>query len=277
MNTDNEWFTLLRDQYTKEADSSRYATDELEVFHERSAFSFYEGLNPIWLMEHAERSALFLLMERIKPQVVIEIGSRYAGSTYIFSKYAKSVYVIDLDPEVEKRCQHLKNVNVLIGSSPTIIPSLLDKLRVSGENWDFALVDGDHSYEGVKQDLNALIKHRPSRRAWIAMHDSFNPVCRKGIKDADWAAPWVHHVELDFVPGQLMFQPHVKNQMWGGMSLAEIRPEDRANMTITLRENSINLYTAAYKASIHYKNPITRLVKTLMLSFRKILESLSGH
>jgi hypothetical protein len=274
MQSDRDWFDWLRNVYEADARSSRYFEEELKVFDERSAFSFYEGLNPVWLMEHAERAAMFLLMTRIRPQVVIEIGARYAGATYLFAQFARKVYAIDIDPAVVERCSHLKNVEVLLGDSQELIPRLLDKLEASGEGWDFALVDGDHSADAVRKDLNALLARRPIRRAWISMHDSFNPECRRGIRDANWSQPWVHHVELDFVPGQLMWQPHVERNMWGGVSLAEIRPEDRKTATIGVRENSRLLFEAALKDSVYAAppEPETALIKR---AIRKISRMVS--
>ena len=32
-------------------------------------------------------------------------------------------------------------------------------------------------------------------------------------------------VEVDFVPGHLQSRPSIGNEMWGGISLAEVRPE----------------------------------------------------
>ena len=258
MVSDREWFDWMRNVYQSDANGSRYGEEELKVFDERSAFSFYDGLNPVWLMEHAERAAMYLLMSRIRPQVVIEIGARYAGSTFVFSQFARKVYVFDIDAAVVERCRHLKNVEVIVGDSSELIPAFMERLDTSGEGWDFALVDGDHSAEAVRKDLDALLARRPRRPAWISMHDSFNPECRRGIRQANWSLPWVHHVELDFVPGQLMWQPHIENQMWGGVSLAEIRPEDRPTKNIEIRENSRLLFEAALKNSAHsadLKNP----------------------
>ena len=51
---------------------------------------------------------------------------------------------------------------------------------------------------------------------------------------ANWSAPWVHCVEPDFVCGQLKSEPFMKDQMWGGMALAEIWPEDRPTSQIEI-------------------------------------------
>jgi hypothetical protein len=251
MATDGEWFDSLWEEYVKEAGATALGKDELKSFSDRSAFSFFEGLNPIWLMSYSEKAALFFIMARIRPQVVIEIGAKYAGSTYLFSQFAKKVYVIDIDPAVSTRCRHLGNVEVLIGDSSKLVAPLIERLNDSGEGWDFALVDGDHSSEGVKNDLNAVLEKRPLRCAWIAMHDSFNPGCRKGIKDANWNNPWVHLVEVDFVPGHLQFRPSLGVQMWGGLSLAEVRPEDRPSREVEIKEDLVLMFDVAYLHSVH--------------------------
>ena len=40
------------------------------------------------------------------------------------------------------------------------------------------------------------------------IHDSFMPKCRKGMMEADWASsPYVHVVEIDFIPGRFNSDP----------------------------------------------------------------------
>jgi hypothetical protein len=55
------------------------------------------------------------------------------------------------------------------------------------------------------------------------MHDSFNPGCRKSIKEAAWSEnAFVHLVELDFVPGRLVSDEAESDyrEMWCGFALA---------------------------------------------------------
>ncbi len=222
-----EWFLSLRNDYIATAKRADYAAGELASLDEVHRFSFYRGLNPMWLMDHAERGGMYLLMTTVRPRVIIEIGSRFAGATSLFSSFAEHVYVLDIDPPVKTRCAPLPNVTVTIGDSSSVLPRLLDEINRKHGGWEFALVDGDHSTEGVRKDLDSLIASRPLRRAFITMHDSFNPECRAGIKAASWDRPWVHHVEVDFTIGNLMPQPFVYGQMWGGLALAEIASEDR--------------------------------------------------
>src|SRR6266702_165027 len=220
-----QWFAQLKSEYA--AANTEYLHEEVKLFDERHRFSLYSDLNPMWLMDHNERAGMYMALHLSKPSVIIEIGARFAGTTTLFSEVAEHVYVVDIDPGVRERCKPLSNVTVMIGDSAEIIPELLDRLNAEHGGWDFALVDGDHTTPGVRKDLDALIVQRPLRRAYVTMHDSFNPECRKGILEVKWDRPWVHAVEVDFTIGNVMPQPHVYGGMWGGIALAELSNVDR--------------------------------------------------
>jgi hypothetical protein len=60
------------------------------------------------------------------------------------------------------------------------------------------------------------------------MHDSFNPQCRLGLRQAKWSAsPYVHAMELDFVPGIVACAPAFRDQLWGGLALGILLPYER--------------------------------------------------
>jgi hypothetical protein len=76
------------------------------------------------------------------------------------------------------------------------------------------LVDGDHSAEGVRKDIDHLLRLRPIVPLYVVMHDSFNPGCRRGLREADWAGcPYVHAVELDFVAGSVNPSPAFQGEL----------------------------------------------------------------
>ena len=110
-----------------------------------------------------------------------------------------------------------------------ILPPLLDRISGRGEELGFVLIDGDHSTEGVRSDINAILRYKPSRPLFIVFHDSFHPPCREGILTADWAAcEHVHFVEIDFVPGVYHFEAFdtaTPRSMFGGLAVAVMRPE----------------------------------------------------
>ena len=255
----DRWVAMLAAEYEREARESEYMARERDLFRERNRFSFYHDLSPLWLMDHAERAGIIMLLELIRPKVIIEIGARFAGSTLLFSRAADKVYVIDIDPALKTRCEPLRNVEVRIGDSRRLAGELASELRDRGESWDLALVDGDHSAAGVRADLDALLADRPLGPCWISMHDSFNPECRQGILAANWQKPWVHAVEIDFTIGNLMSSPHVFRRMWGGISLAELRPEDRTG-PLEVKQTAKLTFDACLAESYHIVPPLWRRI-----------------
>ena len=134
-----------------------------------------------WEMVNAEKIALLNLLSDIKPVISIEIGSKEGGSLQLISQLSKTVYSLDIDPSVKNLSEKFSNVNFIIGDSKVTLPLLLKDLHNKNEQPDFILIDGDHSAEGVKNDIENILKLKTTKPLVILMHDSFNPICRKGL------------------------------------------------------------------------------------------------
>lgn len=184
-----------------------------------------------WMMSPAEQTSFTFLLQQLRPEVAIEIGTRFGGSLQILSRYCEKVYSLDIDPDVPKRLEgRFPNVEYMIGPSEQTLPPLIEQLNQSGKKLSFAFVDGDHSAEGVRTDINNLLRYVPRHSMFIVMHDSFNPECRRGLRSAEWATnPHVHAVELDFVPGVVNPSPKIRGQLWGGLALACLMPDPRSS------------------------------------------------
>ena len=182
-----------------------------------------------WLMSASEKVGLTFVLEHLKPQVSIEIGTKYGGSLQAISRLSERVYSIDIDPEVPKRLDGLfPNVEFLTGPSDEILPPLLQRIEREGGKLGFALVDGDHSAEWVRKDMDHLLRYKPVVPFYILMHDSFNPPCRLGLRQANWSAnKHVHAVELDFVSGVINRAPAVRGELWGGLAMGILLPQER--------------------------------------------------
>jgi len=139
------------------------------------------------------------------------------------------VFSIDTDPELSNNLACLKNVSFLTGPSFVILPLLLKELDHSGVAVDFILLDGDHSLEGIKQDIGCLLPYIPQKPLLVVIHDSFNPGCRRGILEGGWEkSPYVSWLDIDFVPGRIMEDKGPFNgQLWGGLALAYLKPARR--------------------------------------------------
>jgi hypothetical protein len=182
-----------------------------------------------WMMSPSEQMGMIYLLEHLRPKVAIEIGTRFGGSLQVLSRYCGQVYSLDQDPQVLERLRgRYSNVEYLIGASGQTLPPLIRRLQSEQAELGFVLVDGDHSREGVRKDIDNVLKFKPVVPVYIVMHDSFNSECRLGLRDADWAGcPHVHAVELDFVAGAVQPSPSSRGELWGGLALGILKPEPR--------------------------------------------------
>ena len=131
----------------------------------------------------------FLLNE--KPHNIMEIGSKYGGTFHIFSSMATGIKIsLDLPGGihggwalnehpylgniVEQRNQYFEDnfddVYMIMADSHT--ESALNTVEhyLVNEELDFLMIDGDHTYEGVKQDYE-MYKHLVKDGGWIGFHD----------------------------------------------------------------------------------------------------------
>lgn len=118
---------------------------------------------------HCEFMLLLAEVDRIQPKVIVEIGSRSGGSFYCFNTLLNPERSIspDLPEGAWGRKNSFTNLTKVIGEcrklgieSDAIIGDshqvdTLEKLKTAlkGRKIDFLFIDGDHTYEGVKQDF----------------------------------------------------------------------------------------------------------------------------
>ena len=211
-----------------------------------------QGYLPRWQMETGERATLIHLLSTLRPEGAIEIGTAFGGSLSAISKFSRRVWTLDKDPAcAERLAATFPEVTFLTGKSTDTLPPLVAELTAARAPLGFVLIDGAHTRETVRADIDNLLRFRPTAcPLFVLMHDSFNPDCRAGIAEAAWADnPHVHQVELDFVSGILHEAEGKRGQMWGGFALAVLRPEERAGeLTITARQGL--LFRAAQGARL---------------------------
>ncbi len=230
--------------------------------------SFYEDLYPNnWQMSNWEKHTFISLVQQLKPETVIEIGNADGGSLQVLAKLVPKVYAIDLDKRVHDKLKpQFPKVEFHTGDSKEILPALLKKIQQQHEKLGLILIDGDHSAEGVKADINAILNNYiPVTKLVILFHDSFNPDCRKGIIAAGWQqCPYVHFIDVDYVPGGYVNIPYngkmQHRTMWGGLSLAILEPRKR-NYELIVTQSAGELYEQALKGSFYttFRNRIRYL------------------
>jgi Methyltransferase domain len=169
-------------------------------------------------MSLGERAALAGLVAQLKPKLSIEIGTAEGGSLERIAAHSGEVHALDLSDELLVRCP--PNATFHKGNSRTTLPKLLAGFAAERRNVDFVLVDGDHSSQGVRADLEALLASPAIARTLILLHDSFHPEVRSGIESvAPGENPKVAGFDLDFVPGRLGKLGGFADQFLGGFAL----------------------------------------------------------
>ena len=222
----------------------------------------FDDLPLRWQMTRCEKYAFASVIEQANPEVAIEIGTYKGGSLQVLSKKAKKVYSIDTSPECKETLdKHFDNVEFLTGDSKQILPSLLNRIKDKNESLGFILIDGDHSAEGVRTDINAVLQYVPTSPVYIVFHDSFNPTCREGILAADWQlCSYIHYVEVDFIPGVYhyeAFDTARPRSMWGGLSLALMLPEKRPH-ELKIHQSQKGLFDTVFSHSRHCPDRTSR-------------------
>lgn len=173
-------------------------------------------------MTFGERAALEGVLSQLKPQLAVEIGTAAGGSLRRIATHSAEVHSFDL-VEPEATVRDLPNVTLHTGDSHVMLAEFLDQLAGAGGRVDFALVDGDHTADGVRQDLVTLLTSEAVQRGVILIHDTANEVVREGLERVPYGSyPAVSHHDLDFLPGHLSSGGPYHHQLWGGLGLVVV-------------------------------------------------------
>jgi hypothetical protein len=165
-------------------------------------------------MHYGEQAALVGVVQMIDPKLALEIGTYDGGSLALIAPFCVRVHTFDLASHVT---DHLGNVEYHLGDSRVTVPALLAQLHARNESVDFALIDGDHSREGVHRDVRHLLDSPAVSRAMILLHDVANEAVRAGVRDAARGRPELAYVNLSFVPP---WDPTgLLSEVWGGLGL----------------------------------------------------------
>jgi cephalosporin hydroxylase len=149
---------------------------------------------PWQIMEEIKN--LLLILDKVKPKVILEIGTAGGGTLFLFSNiaYEEAILIsVDLYQTIEKRIlfryikKEKQKIFLIQGDSHSI--ETLRKIEeiLKGRKVDFLFIDGDHSYEGVKKDFE-MYSPLVRKGGIIAFHDIIpDYYTRYGIKTSSWA------------------------------------------------------------------------------------------
>ncbi|MFZ6012191.1 MAG: class I SAM-dependent methyltransferase [Bacteroidota bacterium] len=134
----------------------------------------------------AELIGLAAAVERIKPKVVVEIGTNTGGTFFVFTKVAdKAANIISIDlpggkggggyPEFKTdffRSFGIADQRLHFIKAASQLPETYDRVRsiLQDQPIDFLFIDGDHSYDGVKKDFE-LYSPLVRKGGLVAFHD----------------------------------------------------------------------------------------------------------
>lgn len=223
-----------------------------------SAFSYPFLPLPDWQMSLAERFTFLSILDQIRPSLAIEIGTYRGGSLQAISHYSSKVLSVDINESFRENLAGMfPNVEFHVGDSKEVLPGLVDGLNSENRSPEFVLIDGAHSRDGVRSDIESILGIRPFRDMVILCHDSFNPDCRAGMLDANWSkSPFVQFVELDLVAGNLVeqdFDTSLRGEMWGGLAIAILSPS-RRDADLIVSQSRKWLFETALGVSCYGKN-----------------------
>jgi predicted O-methyltransferase YrrM len=134
----------------------------------------------------SEAAYLFRLVRSLDEPAVVEIGRFRGGTTLLLAAAGGRVLSLDIDPASTERDATLRRaletrgladrVTLVIGDSRTY--------DVAPESQDIVFIDGDHSYEGARADVERWL---PSLRpgGHLLLHDGMVPEPAR-----PWAHPW---------------------------------------------------------------------------------------
>jgi hypothetical protein len=124
----------------------------------------------------------------------------------------------EIDPEHWERFEH--RVTLLQGYSPGILP---EAYKLAGGPFDFVLIDGDHTYEGVMRDAAGVLPF-VANGAYLLFHDSFFSEVARALSE------FAHRhreqiVDFGSVTREFTVQSESQTEpiRWGGLRLMQVR------------------------------------------------------
>jgi methyltransferase family protein len=172
-----------------------------------------------WQMSFGERAVIEGVLTQLRPRLALEIGTAEGGSLSRIAAYSEKVISFDLI-EPQAGAKALPNVELRTGDSHDLLPRELKRIEEASETIDFVLVDGDHTADGARRDMEDLLASPAVSSTVILAHDTLNQDVRRGLE----AVPYVEtekvaFVDLDFVGGYVPAQPPLKGECWGGLGV----------------------------------------------------------
>jgi cephalosporin hydroxylase len=168
--------------YLSNTDDIRFIMDATKNY---VGHSYYDR---IWMSQRrSEFTRLANAVRELRPEVIVEIGTRKGGTLFTWCRYTRAQKIISIDlpgsgtedgypPEKQKFYKLFvmdqPDREVVLLHEDSHDPATLQRVRreLNGKAIDFLFIDGDHTLDGVKQDFEM---YSPLVRAGglVAFHD----------------------------------------------------------------------------------------------------------
>lgn len=159
-----------------------------------------------------------------KPKCVVEIGTKYGGTTYFLASLLpeSTIYTIDLPRTNPESIGLVKARNMWMDALfPYRVHFVAEDSKVVAplfKNIDFLFIDGDHTYEGVKSDFE-LYKDGVKPGGLIAFHDIVDSE-RHRNQNCYVSKFWdeIKHNTQDYIVEEFL-----GGEDWGGIGLLHVK------------------------------------------------------
>lgn len=169
---------MSRERLQKFMRKEKSLDDILYTTFNYAGYWSYKNIRPEQIRDEIKQLAKDI--EKLSPSSILEIGTSNGGTLYIWARHVKSCRrIISLDlprgstrtkTEFFRLFDETKEFCFLRGNSHD--KGTVDKLaRILGQaKVEFLFIDGDHSYEGVRQDFRDYAQF-VARGGVVALHD----------------------------------------------------------------------------------------------------------
>lgn len=185
-----------------------------------------------------EIMGLLTILDKIKPKVIIEIGTYAGGTLFLFCRVAaKDATIISIDfPDVRfgggypvwktplYKAFRLPKQELQLIRADSHSQETLDKVKniLGGRKVEFLFIDGDHTYEGVKKDFE-MFSPLVKKGGIIAFHDIVVHPAETGCEVGKfWNQLKQHGHKHNGIIAD-------KNQGWGGIGILEMNSKVEIN------------------------------------------------
>jgi predicted O-methyltransferase YrrM len=141
------------------------------------------GVSRMMLVEAAY---VYRLVRSLQEPAVIELGRYRGGTTFLLAAAGARVLSIDNDPKVAEHDRLLMSALERRGLVERVTLVIADSQTYASvpSGQSVVLVDGDHTYEGVRRDIARWLPAL-APGGHLLMHDAFTPEPTR-----PWSDPW---------------------------------------------------------------------------------------